>query len=94
MSEFKSLGKIAVRLIFLHATSSGFKSNSSFTRKVSANKHSRVTLERAQKIIYIAAHAKLERRDFSNGEEKDAELFVMSNSEDDMLEVYADAPLV
>ncbi|KAG4941808.1 hypothetical protein JHK87_045679 [Glycine soja] len=94
LSEFKSLGKIAVRLIFLHATSSGFKSNSSFTRKVSANKHSRVTLERAQKIIYIAAHAKLERRDFSNGEEKDAELFVMSNSEDDMLEVYADAPLV
>ncbi|TKY45044.1 hypothetical protein E2542_SST31328 [Spatholobus suberectus] len=95
LSEFKSLGKIAVRLIFLHATSCGFKSNWSFMRKISANKHSRVALERAQKMIYIAAHAKLERRDFSSEEEKDAELFAMSGSEDGMLaEVYADAPLV
>ncbi|KAK7314891.1 hypothetical protein VNO77_33420 [Canavalia gladiata] len=95
LSEFKSLGKIAVRLIFLHATSCGFKSNWSFMRKISANKNSRVALERAQKMIYIAAHAKLERRDFSSEEEKDAELFAMSGSEDGMLaEVYADAPLV
>jgi len=95
LSEFKSLGKIAVRLIFLHATSCGFKSNWSFMRKFSANKQSRVALERAQKMIYIAAHAKLERRDFSSEEEKDAELFAMSGSEDGMLaEVYADAPLV
>ncbi|XP_027357787.1 uncharacterized protein LOC113867046 [Abrus precatorius] len=95
LSEFKSLGKIAVRLIFLHATSCGFKSNWSFMRKISANKHSRIASERAQKMIYIAAHAKLERRDFSSEEEKDAELFAMSGSEDGMLaEVYADAPLV
>nr|XP_007152409.1 hypothetical protein PHAVU_004G127700g [Phaseolus vulgaris]ESW24403.1 hypothetical protein PHAVU_004G127700g [Phaseolus vulgaris] len=95
LSEFKSLGKIAVRLIFLHATSCGFKSNWSFMRKFSANKQSRVALERTQKMIYIAAHAKLERRDFSSEEEKDAELFAMSGSEDGMLaEVYADAPLV
>ncbi|XP_047153833.1 uncharacterized protein LOC124825291 isoform X1 [Vigna umbellata] len=95
LSEFKSLGKIAVRLIFQHATSCGFKSNWSFMRKFSANKQSRVALERAQKMIYIAAHAKLERRDFSSEEEKDAELFAMSGSEDGMLaEVYADAPLV
>ncbi|KAI4351893.1 hypothetical protein L6164_006197 [Bauhinia variegata] len=95
LSELKSLGKIAVRLIFLHATSSAFKSNWSFMRKISANKHSRIALERAQKMIYIAGHAKLERRDFSNDEEKDAELFSMSGSEDGMLaEVFADAPLV
>ncbi|KAG4991741.1 hypothetical protein JHK87_025198 [Glycine soja] len=95
LTEFKSLGKIAVRLIFLHATSCGFKSNWSFMRKISANKHSRVALERAQKMIYIAAHAKLERRDFSSEEEKDAELFALSGSEDGMLaDVYADAPLV
>ncbi|XP_019453237.1 PREDICTED: uncharacterized protein LOC109354892 [Lupinus angustifolius] len=94
LSEFKSLGKIAVRLIFLHATSCGFKSNWSFMTKISANKHSRVALERAQKMIYIAAHAKLERRDFSNDEAKDAELFDMSGSEDGMLaEVYGDASL-
>ncbi|KAG2396761.1 uncharacterized protein HKW66_Vig0230360 [Vigna angularis] len=56
---------------------------------------SRAALERAQKMIYIATHAKLERRDFSSEEEKDAKLFAMFGSEDGMLaEVYADAPLV
>ncbi|KAF7813310.1 uncharacterized protein G2W53_034286 [Senna tora] len=95
LSEFRSLGKIAVRLIFLHATSCGFKSNWSFMRKIAAHKHSRIALERAQKMIYIAAHSKLERRDFSNEEEKDAELFAMTGCEDGMLaEVFADAPLV
>ncbi|CAI8593535.1 unnamed protein product [Vicia faba] len=94
LCEFKSLGKIAVRLIFLHATSCGFKSNWSFMRKVSsANKNSRVALERAQKMIYIAAHAKLEKRDFISEEEKDAELFAISGSDEDSMlaEVYADA---
>ncbi|XP_040869342.1 uncharacterized protein [Glycine max] len=95
LSEFKSLGKLAVRLIFLHATSFGSKSNCSFIKKISANKHSRVSLERAQKMIYIAAHAKLERRDFSNEEEKEAELLAMEGSDDGMLaEVFADAPLM
>ncbi|XP_054813967.1 uncharacterized protein LOC129314527 [Prosopis cineraria] len=95
LSELKSLGKIAVRLIVLHATSCAFKSKWSFMRKVTANKHSRVGLERVQKMIYIAAHAKLEKRDISSDEEKDAELFAMSGSEDGMLaEVFAEAPLV
>lgn len=95
LSEFKSLGKLAVRLIFLHGTSSGFKSNCSFIRKISANKHSRVSLERALKVVYIAAHAKLERRDFSNEEEKEAELLAREGSDDGMLaEVFADAPLI
>ncbi|XP_020236225.1 uncharacterized protein LOC109815821 isoform X2 [Cajanus cajan] len=85
LSEFKSLGKLAVRLIFLHATSCGFKSNCTFIRKISEHKHSRVSLERAQKMIYIAAHAKLERRDFSNEEEKEAELLAMVGSDDSML---------
>lgn len=29
-------------------------------------------MDRAQKLIFIAAHSKLERRDFSTDEEKDA----------------------
>jgi hypothetical protein len=93
LCEYKSLGKIAVRLIFLHATSCGFKSNWSFMKKVSGNKNSRVALERAQKMIYIAAHAKLEKRNFSSEEEKDAELFAISGSDEDSMlaEVYADA---
>ncbi|XP_061339022.1 uncharacterized protein LOC133285757 [Gastrolobium bilobum] len=96
LSEFKSLGKIAVRLIFLPATSCGFKSSCSFMRMIYAHKCSRNSLERAQKMVYIANHAKLERLDFSNEEEKDAQLIGdMAGSDDGMLaEVFADTPLV
>ena len=93
LSEFKCLGKVAVRLIFLHATACSFKCNWSSMKWVCVHRHSRVGLERAQKMIFIAAHAKLERREFSNEEEKDAELFAMTGSDDEMLnEVFADAP--
>ncbi|KAF5478409.1 hypothetical protein F2P56_004975 [Juglans regia] len=85
LSEFKSLGKVAVRLIFLHATSCGFKCNWSFLRWVCAHGHSRAGMDRAQKLIFIAAHSKLERRDFSSDEDKDAELFTLANGEDDVL---------
>ncbi|GFZ01212.1 hypothetical protein Acr_14g0008470 [Actinidia rufa] len=85
LTQFKSLGKVAVRLIFLHATSCGFKCNWSFLRWVSGHGHSRVGLDRAQKLVFIAAHSKLERRDFSTDEEKDAELFALANGEDDEL---------
>jgi hypothetical protein len=82
LKEFKCLGKVAVRLLFLHATSCGFKCNSSFIRSAANPK--------TEKMIFIAAHSKLEKRDFSSEEEKDAELF--ATNEDDMLnEVFADA---
>ncbi|XWS49817.1 hypothetical protein CRYUN_Cryun12cG0035400 [Craigia yunnanensis] len=79
LTEFKSLGKVAVRLIFLHATSCGFKCSWSLLRWVGAHGHSRVGMDKAQKLIFIAAHSKLERRDFSSDEEKDAELFALAN---------------
>ncbi|KAG2681398.1 hypothetical protein I3843_11G142600 [Carya illinoinensis] len=85
LTEFKSLGKVAVRLIFLHATSCGFKCNWSFLRWVCAHGQSRAGMDRAQKLIFIAAHSKLERRDFSSDEDKDAELFTLANGEDDVL---------
>ncbi|KAJ0048331.1 hypothetical protein Pint_15964 [Pistacia integerrima] len=95
LTEFKSLGKVAVRLIFLHATSCGFKCNWSLLRWVCAHGQSRVGMERAQKLIFIAAHSKLERRDFSSDEEKDAELFALVNGEDDVLnEVLVDTSSV
>ncbi|KAL2227157.1 uncharacterized protein LOC105160547 isoform X2 [Sesamum indicum] len=91
LKEFKSLGKVAVRLLFLHATSCGIKCNWSFTRWFCGQGHSRSGLERAQKLVFVAAHAKLERRDFSSAEEKDAELFGTMSGENDMLnEVLAD----
>lgn len=93
LSEFKSLGKVAIRLIFLQSTSCGFKCNWSFMKWICVHRHSRVGLERAQKMIFVAAHAKLERRDFSTEEERDAELFAGAGvDQDDMLnEVFADA---
>ncbi|KAK8626131.1 hypothetical protein V6N13_133783 [Hibiscus sabdariffa] len=85
LTEFKFLGKVAVRLIFLHATSRGLKCSWSLLRWIAAHGHSRVSMERAQKLIFIAAHNKLERRYFSCDEEKDAELFSLANGEDDVL---------
>ncbi|XP_024995393.1 uncharacterized protein LOC112528603 [Cynara cardunculus var. scolymus] len=81
LTDFKSLRKVAVRLIFLHATSCGFQCNTSLCRWA----QSRTGIEKAQKLIFIAAHSKLERRDFSNDEEKDAEFFSLTNREDDVL---------
>ncbi|KFK40556.1 hypothetical protein AALP_AA2G011400 [Arabis alpina] len=85
LSEFRSLGRVAVRLIFLHATSCGFKCNSSLLRWVHSHGRSRAAIDRAQKLIFISANSKFERRDFSNDEERDAELLAMANGVDDVL---------
>ncbi|OIT02798.1 PREDICTED: uncharacterized protein LOC109227428 [Nicotiana attenuata] len=95
LKEFKSLGKVAVRLLFLQATSCRFKCNWPFMRWVSLQGNSRVGMDRAQRMIFIAAHAKLEKRDFSSDEEKDADMLTTANGEDDMFnEVFVDAPSV
>ncbi|XP_051114811.1 uncharacterized protein LOC127240280 isoform X3 [Andrographis paniculata] len=99
LSEFKSLGKVAVRLIFLHATSRGFKCNWSLLKWASAHCHSRVGMERAQKLIFISAHLKMEKRESSSSsgydEDKDIELFALENGEDDVLnEVFVDTSSV
>ncbi|KAL2516824.1 hypothetical protein Adt_13071 [Abeliophyllum distichum] len=91
LTEFKSLGKVAARLIFLHATSCGFKCSWSLPKFVSAHSHSRVGIDRAQKLMFIAAHSKMEIRGSSKDEDKDAELFALENGEDDVLnEVFVD----
>lgn len=82
LSEYKSLAKVAVRLLFLHATSCGLKCNWSMWRWAYRNGNSRLAIEKAEKMIFIASHAKLERRDFTNEEEKDAELFMNGNEEE------------
>jgi hypothetical protein len=44
-------------------------------------------------MIFIASHAKLERRDYTNEEEKDAELFMIGNDGSDEMseEVFLNA---
>ncbi|KAI3522513.1 hypothetical protein L1887_00352 [Cichorium endivia] len=81
LTGFKSLRKVAVRLIFLHATSCGFKWNWSFSKKT----QSRSSIEKAQKLIFIAANSKIEKRGFVNGDDKDSEFFEVANGEDDVL---------
>ncbi|KAI4302770.1 hypothetical protein MLD38_038479 [Melastoma candidum] len=103
LTEFKTLGKVAVRLIFLHATSTstGSKCSTGFLRWMSSSQgRSRAGMERAQKLVFIAAQSRLERRDFSSDEEKDAEMFGRVNGggsgrgrgeEDVMNEVLGDS---
>ncbi|KAK8500604.1 hypothetical protein V6N13_073489 [Hibiscus sabdariffa] len=90
LSEFKSLGKVAARLIFLHATSCGFKCNWSLLRWIGSHGHSRVGMERAQKLLFVAAHSNLDRRVFSSNEDKDVELFASANGEDYVLDEELD----
>ncbi|CAH8391622.1 unnamed protein product [Eruca vesicaria subsp. sativa] len=85
LSEFRSLGKVAVRLIFLHATTCGFKCNSSLLKWVNSHGRSHAAIDRAQKMIFISANSKFERRDFSNEEDRDAELLAMANGDDNLL---------
>ncbi|KAI3512784.1 hypothetical protein L1887_20103 [Cichorium endivia] len=42
-------------------------------------------MEKAQKLIFIVGRSRVEKRDFSNDDEKDAEFFAVANDEDDML---------
>ncbi|OIV94602.1 hypothetical protein TanjilG_06628 [Lupinus angustifolius] len=91
LTGFKSLGRVAVRLIFLHATSCNFKCNWKLWTSLRGHGHSATSLDKAQKLIFIAAHSKLKRRDFSSDEDKEAELFTLANSEDDLFnEVLVD----
>lgn len=85
LSELRSVGKVAVRLIFLHATACGFRCNSSMARWLATHGPGS---ERAHKLVFVAAHSKLERRDFSNDEERDGELFAIGEDDD----VLQDSP--
>ncbi|CAM6020998.1 unnamed protein product [Sphagnum balticum] len=66
LSELKSLGRVAVRLIFLHATSCGLKCNWSLWRWAYQSGNPQHAIEKAEKLIFIASHAKLERREYTN----------------------------
>ncbi|XP_062223366.1 uncharacterized protein LOC133922171 [Phragmites australis] len=83
LSELKSLGKVAVRLIFLHATSRGFRCSPSMVRWLSAPGSMGSGTDRAHRLVFVAANSKLERRDFSSDEDKDAEL--LAEGEDDVI---------
>ncbi|XP_042441271.1 uncharacterized protein LOC122026602 [Zingiber officinale] len=87
LSEFKFLQQVAVRLIFLHATSGGLKRNSTFKQWMRAHALSPA----AQKIAFLTAHSKIGRRDFATEEEKDAELLKMVDDDDDIVSEFVEA---
>ncbi|KAL5207634.1 hypothetical protein ABZP36_032069 [Zizania latifolia] len=83
LSEHRSLGKVAVRLIFLHATARGFRCTPSMVRWLSASGRLGGGIDRAHRLVFVVANSKLERRDFSSDEDKDADL--LTEVEDDVL---------
>ncbi|KAJ4800688.1 F5O11.10 isoform 2 [Rhynchospora pubera] len=91
LSELRSLGKVAARLIFLHVTARGFRCNTSMTRLLAAHGP---RSDRAHKLVFVAAHSKLERKDISNDEDRDGELFRIGDDDDDdvLHDSFGDAP--
>ncbi|KAJ1270317.1 hypothetical protein BS78_06G044800 [Paspalum vaginatum] len=83
LSDLKSLGKVAVRLIFLHATARGFRCTPTMARWLSSPGASSTGIARAQRLVFVAANSKLQRKDFSNDHDRDAEL--LTEGDDDML---------
>jgi hypothetical protein len=80
LSELKSLGKVAVRLIFLHATAKSFRCTQTMARWLTSPRSS---VSRAQRLVFVAANSKLKRKDFSNDDDRDVEL--LTEGDDDML---------
>lgn len=70
LSELRTLGKVAARLIFLHSTACRVRCSASLLR---LGLRSPVAAERVEKLVFVAAHAKFERKSFSD--EKDHEIF-------------------
>ncbi|KAH7445012.1 hypothetical protein KP509_02G102100 [Ceratopteris richardii] len=82
LSEFKVLGKVAVRLISLHSCASSLKCNRSIWKWVYRNGNTRVAAERAQKMIYIASHSRLNNRNDGADEDRDCDLFSFDEDDD------------
>ncbi|CAO2041795.1 unnamed protein product [Urochloa humidicola] len=85
LSELKSLGKVAVRLIFLHGTARVFRCPPAMARWLTdpPARTSSGGTARAQRLVFVVANSKLERKDFSNDDDGDTEL--LTEGEDDML---------
>ncbi|KAG6502203.1 uncharacterized protein LOC121998603 [Zingiber officinale] len=84
LSEFKCLQKIAVRLVFLHATSCGIKRDSSLMRWMHVHAHSEVP----KKMAFLTAHSTIAKMD-SFTETMDVD--VPNMADDDALGDFADA---
>lgn len=86
MSEYKTLGKVAVRLIFLQASACGFKCNwPNSMDLICMRRNSRVGLDRVEKMIFVSAYSKLERRNYLNEEYKDGDLFLNDDNSDPLV---------
>ncbi|KAK8448583.1 hypothetical protein SEVIR_7G053633v4 [Setaria viridis] len=80
LSELKSLGKVAVRLIFLHATARVIRCPPRMARWLTASSGG---IARAQRLVFVVANSKLERKDLTNDDDRDAEM--LTDGDDDMM---------
>ncbi|KAG6470477.1 hypothetical protein ZIOFF_071550 [Zingiber officinale] len=88
LNEFKCLQQVAMRLIFLHATSGGLKRNSALMQWMRTHAQSPA----AQKIAFLTAQSMIGRRAFSSEEEKDAALLNMADDGDDVVSEFVEDP--
>nr|CAB3477496.1 unnamed protein product [Digitaria exilis] len=92
LSELKTLGKVAVRVIFLHATARVFRCTPAMARWLTKSPGGG---GRAQRLVFVVANSKLERKDFSNDEDDERDVLEMlTEGDDDMLTDPATAATV
>nr|CAB3473451.1 unnamed protein product [Digitaria exilis] len=92
LSELKTLGKVAVRVIFLHATARVFRCTPAMARWLMKSPGGG---GRAQRLVFVVANSKLERKDFSNDEDDERDVLEMlTEGDDDMLTDPATAATV
>jgi hypothetical protein len=83
LSELKSLGKVAVRIIFLHATARVIRCPPTMARWLTTTATSPGGIARAQRLVFVVANSKLERKDLTSDDDRDAEL--LADGDDDMM---------
>ncbi|KAG0472816.1 hypothetical protein HPP92_014275 [Vanilla planifolia] len=71
LGELPSLGRVAVRLIFLHATACRVHCS---PLMLACARRSRAAAQRVEKMVFVAAHSRFKRRIFVDEDEKDVEI--------------------
>ncbi|XP_068636173.1 uncharacterized protein [Aristolochia californica] len=82
LTDFAVLKKVATRLIFLQATTTGFAWNRSIFNEVCSRSRSQSNIDKTQKLVFVGSNQKLGIRKFTDEEGDVLELF---DSDDDSI---------
>ncbi|KAI3987381.1 hypothetical protein MKX01_016790 [Papaver californicum] len=81
LTEFQVLKKVAVKLIFLQATTGNVKMNHTYSNLLCGNSKSGSAVERAQKLMFVSSNGRLGRKELTYDEEE-GELLGCSSESD------------